>query len=115
MLRQYVPSFPEELRSDGQALYTIMGMWVNPMRRKQGLGRDLIRAALGWVRNVCEEDGIGNAATRTLAMLQIGEHNTTGRKLYERIGFAELRDDKGSVISSERDDMKDPWMKCVIE
>ena len=55
----------------------IGGMWVNPRRRRTGIGRDLLSAVLAWGR----ERGAARAG------LWVGESNEAARALYESAGF----------------------------
>lgn len=56
---------------------------------------------------MCEEDG--ENVNEVSAALQVREENTAGIKLYEKIGFTELRDEKVRGLFSERLDE----MRCL--
>ncbi len=75
----------------GGGTVEIGGMWVNPHRRRAGIGRELLSAILAWA----SEQG----ATR--AALWITAANEPARLLYERDGF-ELAETSGAGLRLEK-------------
>lgn len=71
----------------------LMQMWVDPSRRRQGIGAGLIAEVLGWARS--------RGAARIRLDVVIGE--LPAIRLYERVGFrdtgrrARVRDDRDDV------------------
>ena len=53
-------------------------MWVAPTRRRQGVGRALLDAAVAWAQI---------AGAQTLE-LHVTSDNSEARRLYERVGFS---------------------------
>ena len=80
--------------ADVPAIVHLYQMWVAPERRKQGVGRALLDAAVSWARTTGAD---------TLA-LDVTIGNDAARTLYERAGFRPVGDPKplrpGSVVQS---------------
>jgi GNAT superfamily N-acetyltransferase len=79
---------------DVPALVHLYQMWVAPGRRKQGVGRALLNAAVSWARATGAD---------TLA-LDVTIGNDAAHGLYERAGFTPVGDPKplrpGSLVQS---------------
>jgi ribosomal protein S18 acetylase RimI-like enzyme len=66
------------LMPDGAGPARLVAMWVEPAARGTGVGRELVDAVCGWVAS--------HGATSI--ELELREHNSAARHLYERAGFA---------------------------
>lgn len=75
----------------------LQAMWVTPDARKSGIAQKLAEAVCSWAN----EDG---ADTVTL---YVGPENTSARKTYEALGFA----DTGDRWEVEADDPRSSWIK----
>ncbi|PWH06379.1 GNAT family N-acetyltransferase [Brachybacterium endophyticum] len=75
----------------------LQAMWVTPNARKSGIAQKLAEAVCSWAN----EDG---ADTVTL---YVGPENTSARKTYEALGFA----DTGDRWEVEADDPRSSWIK----
>lgn len=72
------------LTAEGEAV-EIGGMWVDPNRRRAGIGHALLAAVCNWARQ-------RGALTATLS---VREANTAARLLYERDGFQSVETSTG--------------------
>lgn len=63
----------------------IVGLWVSPETRRQGIGKALIEKALSWASQRVEE----HERFKTL-ILDVWKDNWAARGLYERCGFTRL-------------------------
>lgn len=79
---------------DAPAVAHLYQMWVAPERRRQGVGRALLDAAVRWARE---------AGARAVA-LDVTVGNSEAARLYERAGFVPTGDSKplrpGSTLQS---------------
>ncbi len=84
--------------AEGPSIVHVYAMWVEPGRRAQGLGRQLLDAILGW----------GHEHGATEARLNVNEENPAAVSLYRRAGFTEsgerqpLREGKPATVVTMR-------------
>ena len=83
----YTP--PGELVAGGAAAYIVVGMWVHPEHRRQGLGRKLIEMGFQAVR----DDEIGKPK---MILLKVHRTNEGAKLLYSSLGFEEWPADNDS-------------------
>ena len=74
------------LRRHGSRAAEIHVMGVLPDRHREGVGRELVRAAEAW----CAESGIELLQVKTLADSHPSEHYARTRAFYESLGFVPL-------------------------
>jgi ribosomal protein S18 acetylase RimI-like enzyme len=55
----------------------LVGMWVDPQRRRRGVAQALVEQAVCWAEERQAREVI----------LWVADHNIPARRLYERIGF----------------------------
>ncbi|KAF9262980.1 hypothetical protein L218DRAFT_959809 [Marasmius fiardii PR-910] len=84
-LTDYIPSKLRETRGV-ESVYVIVGMWVHPEHRRQGVGGRLIEQAFHWVR---DRDGDSDKETETL-LLEVERSNEDAARLYRRMRFEEV-------------------------
>ena len=82
------------IEDDAPAVAHLYQMWVAPDTRRQGVGRALLEAVVGWARS---------AGAHTL-VLDVTSGNSEAVRLYERAGFVPIGDQKplrpGSALRS---------------
>jgi ribosomal protein S18 acetylase RimI-like enzyme len=66
------------LIDDGGTVVEVIGIWVDPAHRGQGIGEALVREAMAW----------GQQRGASSARLWVNVENHTAIRLYERLGFA---------------------------
>lgn len=73
-------------------MYALFAMWVHPAHRGKGVGVQLVKACLEWVRtNVDIKFSSENSGDfEKVAVLLVYEDNVAGRALYSRVGFSDL-------------------------
>jgi len=71
-------------RSEGQLDATLFGVWVEPVRRRTGVGRELVEGVAEWAR--------ARGAQRL--RLWVTDGNSAARALYLRSGFVVARQSK---------------------
>jgi GNAT superfamily N-acetyltransferase len=112
-ITQSMSEFPEEITPrEPMSIYMIVGMWIHPDHRQKGIGKRLVGACFEWVLQ--RRSGVEKAENVAWVVLQVGANNVTARKLYEAMGFVEVEDENGALLSSEREGMKEFWMKRVL-
>jgi coenzyme F420-0:L-glutamate ligase/coenzyme F420-1:gamma-L-glutamate ligase len=74
------------LKQHGPRAAEIHVMGVHPDRHRDGLGRQLVRAAEAW----CAENGIEYLQVKTVADTNPSEHYARTRLFYEAVGFVPL-------------------------
>jgi GNAT superfamily N-acetyltransferase len=65
------------IREPDAARVTLVGMWVDPARRRRAVGRELVEAVVAWARS----RGVAEVA------LEVNEGLAPAVALYERCGF----------------------------
>ena len=83
------------IAEDAPAIAHLYQMWVTPKRRRQGIGRALLDAAVAWARK---------AGAHTI-VLDVTGGNHDAMRLYERAGFVPTGEPKplrpGSTLQSQ--------------
>ncbi|HZR95757.1 MAG TPA: coenzyme F420-0:L-glutamate ligase [Gaiellaceae bacterium] len=74
------------LKLHGSRAAEIHVMGVRPERHRDGLGRELVRAAEAW----CADAGVEYLQVKTLAATSRSEHYAQTRAFYEAVGFVPL-------------------------
>jgi GNAT superfamily N-acetyltransferase len=73
-------------------MYMGVGMWVHPEHRGRGLAIRLVQEGLEWARaNVDPKDNSTEGRRDKMVLLQVGDHNASGRALYQKAGFTDLK------------------------
>jgi len=79
-------SGPLEFRT---LIYHLVGFYVVPEARKQGVGSDLVKSALGTMTKDCQDIG----TSRGICMIGAESRNVAACNLYGKIGFKTFKDD----------------------
>jgi ribosomal protein S18 acetylase RimI-like enzyme len=94
--------------------YILVGMWVHPEHRRQGLGKKLVDGGFDWVRRngVLEDtvDGTGNY--KKVLLLEVYRSNEHAIALYGRMGFKEV---PSSSPEGPTMDVDTIWMAAHVE
>jgi GNAT superfamily N-acetyltransferase len=71
-------------------MYFVVGLWVHPEHRGRGLGTRLVKEGLEWVRTNMDPKNDLEGKRDKMILLLVGDHNASGRALYQKVGFTDL-------------------------
>ncbi|KAF9013056.1 hypothetical protein BDQ17DRAFT_575959 [Cyathus striatus] len=97
---------PAQVLRPGRAFYLLIGMWVHPDCRRQGLARNLLHAGVDWVRGDNSAEAIGMHATEKAVLLEVHIANEAAVNLYRAMGFQMVAGDDSGALT---------WMMAIIE
>ena len=80
-------------------IYGLYAMWVHPAHRGKGVGVQLIKACLEWVRANVDPafSSVNDGYFEKVVALLVYDDNVAGRALYSRTGFTELEEVSAEV------------------
>jgi len=92
---------PKKLAEEDEAVYILVGMWIDTNHRRRGLGKRLLEAV---IERVWSDDG---ETRRKVLILQVHEKNKEAKGLYGGLGFV--------TYGSDPDSPREIWMTFCME
>lgn len=86
-----------------RSVYIIVGVWVKSEWRRRGIGMELMREALSWVRGDGEMQSEAFTTGSKSVLLSVHASNIVARNAYRRCGFQELKECPSRTDEAEGD------------